>query len=213
MFTADPMPRFPQCPTFGFRTSPDYLVKIIARESGFERRDLKWSQAIRTYTAVPVGPRPQADMEAVQAFYLAISGFFTIFRFKDWTDYQSCSIDATPAPDDQLLSIPAGSPSVYQLAKTYTAGALVLVRAITRPVGSSVMIANEAGEQQDASTWSLDESTGLVTPLSSFNGTPGSWGGSFEVPVRFDSVPEIEVVDFQIQHYYQPVVLKEDRAG
>lgn len=210
---ADPMPVFPTCPTFGFTVQPDILVKIISREGGGERRDRKWQQALRSYTAVPIGPRPQADIEAVLGFWLAIGGMANIFRFKDWSDFKSCPLGAQPSAFDQQLGIIAGSPALYQLQKTYSAGVYSQVRPITRPRGSTILIANTLSEIQAADRWSLDESTGILTPGGGFVGTPGAWGGEFDVPVRFSAPPQIELTNFEIQQLNQAATFIEDRAG
>jgi uncharacterized protein (TIGR02217 family) len=214
MITADPMPVFPTCPTFGFTVTPSILVKVISRESGNERLDRKWALPLRQFTAVPIGPRPQADLEALQNFWLAIGGISTYFRFTDWTDYQSCPLDSVPSALDQLLGADVGSPPVgFQLEKTYTAGTLSMIRPITRPIGSTVMIANESGQVQDPSTWTLDESTGIFVPNGGFVGTPGSWGGQFHVPLRFKDEPQFEITDHLIQGLNQAATFVESRLG
>lgn len=209
--TADPMPIFPTCPAFGFTVQPDILVKIISRESGFERRDRKWQLARRTYVSVPIGPRLQADIEQMYYFWLALGGTANTFRFKDFVDYKSCILDATPSALDQSLAVLAGP--TYQLQKTYTFGAFSMVRPITRPIGSTILLANTLGAVSNPSTWTLDEATGIVTPGGGFVGTPGAWGGEFHVPCRWQAPPQIETSDYEIQQLSQAATFIEDRRG
>lgn len=186
MITPDNAPVFPICPTFGFVAEPNYLVKIVAREGGFERRQRVWNQSLTKYTAVPSGDQAQMDIENVYRFWMAIGGMSNAFRFKDWLDFKSCDLDETPSAVDQPV-VPSGdSPSSFRLVKEYTAGPFTQPRLIQRPRGETIEIANELGETQDPANWTLDESTGVLTPGGSFSGTPSRWGGEFDVWVRFD---------------------------
>ena len=197
---ADTSPIFPACPTFGFTAEPEYLVKITAREGGYERRDRKWSRPLIKFTGVPLGDQPQADIEAVLYFWHAMGGMSSPFRFKDWTDFKSCRLDATPAATDQPL-VPSGdTPVSYRLVKQYVVGSVIQQREILRPVGSSILIANETGAVQSAADWHLDESTGLVTLASGFAGTPTAWGGEFYVWVRFNGQLNPQISNFLAQN-------------
>jgi len=185
--TADPSAIFPACPTFGFTAEPNYLVKIVSREGGFERRQRVWSRPLTKYTAVPLGDQSQADIENVLYFWHAMGGMSSGFRFKDWLDFKSCRLNGTPGATDQPL-VPSGdSPASYRLVKEYTVGSITQEREIQRPNGATIQVANGAGTVQDSSLWNLDESTGLLTTLTGFSGTPTAWGGEFYVWVRFDA--------------------------
>lgn len=187
MITADPAAVFPACPTFGFVAEPNYLVKIVSREGGYERRQRVWSRPLSKYTTVPLGDQAQADVEAVLYFWHAMGGMSSGFRFRDWIDYKSCKLDDTPSAIDMPFEPSNDSPPHYQLIKEYTVGSVIQVREIQRPVGSTILVANELGEAQDPSTWTLDETTGVLTPNGGFSGTPTAWGGEFDVYVRFDA--------------------------
>jgi uncharacterized protein (TIGR02217 family) len=178
---------FPGCPTYGFIPEPNLLVKITAREGGFERRDRKWSRFLWKYTGVPMGDQPQEDILDIYDFWLAMGAMWSGFRFKDWMDFQSCRISETPAATDQPLEASADSPANFQLLKVYTtkSGRTTQLREITRPIGSTIMIANDVGAPQ--TDWTLNEATGVVSIGEGFAGTPTSWGGQFDVWVRFDA--------------------------
>lgn len=188
---------FPACPTYGFVAEPGWLVKIAAREGGYERRDLKWSRSLRKYTGVPTGDQPQDDIEDILDFWEAMNGFWQGFRFKDWMDYKSCRLRLTPAATDQPLVVSGDSPASYRLVKNYAtkSGRTIQPREILRPIGSTIMIANDTGAVQSA--WTLDESTGLVTIDGGFAGTPTSWGGEFDVWCRFDAQFNPTISDYQ----------------
>lgn len=210
MLVADTTPTFPTCATYGFTADPHILVKIVQREGGFERVNRKWSQALRRYTGVPIGNKPQDDIEDILYFWLAIGGCAGAFRFKDWTDYKSCRLSSSVAATDQPFTEVEGSPGGYQLVKQYVFGALTHVRPIRRPIGSTVLIANELGQVQDDSTWDLDESTGILQTLGGFSGVPNSWGGEFDVYCRFDAPFIPEVSDKEIQNATVSIVEKRE---
>lgn len=195
--TPDLSESFPLCPTYGFISEPGLLVKITAREGGFERRQRVWSRFLWKYTGVPSGDQPQEDILDIYDFWLAMGGISSGFRFKDWIDYRSCRITALPTALDQPL-IPSGdSPPSFRLMKQYItkSGRTIQEREITRPVGSTILVANETGTVQD--DWTLNESTGLLTKGGTFAGTPTSWGGEFDVWCRFDAQFNPSITDFK----------------
>jgi len=189
---------FPTCPTFGFVAEPNYLVKITAREGGYERRQRMWARPLSKYTGVPTGDQPQNDIEDLLDFWHAMGGMSSGFRFKDWIDYKSCRLGETPTALDQPIAASGDSPPSFRLIKEYPtkSGRTVQQREIARPVGSTILIANAAGAVQ--SDWTLDESTGLLTPGGTFSGVPTRWGGEFEVWCRFDAIFNPSISDFQV---------------
>jgi uncharacterized protein (TIGR02217 family) len=187
IINADLAEVFPTCPTFGFISEPQRLVKITSREGGYERRDLKWARSLRAYTSVPMGSQSEDEILDILDFWEAMGGMWSGFRFKDWIDYKSCRRSETPAATDQPLQLSGDSPTSYRLIKNYPtkSGRTVAQREIARPIGSTIMIANELGAAQTA--WTLDESTGILTIDGGFVGTPTAWGGEFDVWCRFDA--------------------------
>lgn len=196
-----PLDEFPACPSYGFNAQPQYLVKVNAREGGFESVKKRWPRPITFYTAVPVGARDQDDIRDILNFWHCMKGRATTFRFKDWTDYKSCQVQQSESATDQPLLLVSDSTGddFYQLQKQYAFGMLTQVRDITQPIGDSLLVANEVGVLQDPSTYIVDESLGLLSPTADFDGVPTSWGGQFMVPVRFDSELTIEVSERAIQ--------------
>lgn len=195
----DPAETFPGCPTYGFTAAPNYLVKITKREGGYERVDRKWSRPLTDYTGVPTGDQPEEDIERILNFWHAMGGMSTYFRFKDWVDYRSCFFKANVSALDQPILASGDSPASYQLVKQYVAAkGTTQLREIMRPIGSTILVANETGTLQ--SDWTLDESTGILTPGGSFSGTPHSWGGEFDVWVRFDAIFNPSISNYQIMN-------------
>lgn len=192
-------PRFERRPSFSFVSAPAYRVDRPAVLSGRMERNLLWQAALRRLT-VNVGPRVEEDVEYVLNFWHAVDGGYCGFRITDHVDYKSCGVFQTPAATDQPLT-QIGTSGTYQLEKHYTAGARTKVRPIKKPVAATIVVANDLGEVQAPDRWSLDSTTGILTPEVSFDGTPTTWGGEFDIPVWFetDDLP-IEVIGKRIEH-------------
>ena len=198
MILADSLETFPGCPTFGFAVEPRYLVRVTEREGGYERRDRRWSRPLVYFNTVPSGDQAEDDIATILEFWHAMGGAAEAFRFKDWSDFKSCSPSGTPAALDQPIAYEAGSPGGYRLTKEYTVGSRTQVREIYKPAGASIAIANDSGVEQDPSTWTIDEGSGLVVPAGGFAGVPATWGGEFYVRARFVSF-ELEVSGYKVQ--------------
>jgi uncharacterized protein (TIGR02217 family) len=196
MIVATTLAVFPECPSYGFSSRPDYLVKIVAREGGYEKRDRKWEMPLHYFDGVPMGPRPQADIENILAFWHAMGGTHQEFLFKDYADFKSCGLDDDATEDDQPLEVLGGGE--YRLLKRYATGAYETFRVIAKPIGSTIVIANEVGTLQASSLWTIDEDTGVLTIEGGFSGTPTTWGGEFYVPARFDGELRTQIVNKKI---------------
>jgi uncharacterized protein (TIGR02217 family) len=203
-------PRFPACVSFGFTSEPMYAVSVVERTSGIETRNRIWSRPLYRYTAT-LGPRVEAEVQEALEFYHAVGGRAYGFRFKDAADYLSCRVGETPSETDCPLVIDSSeSPEVWQMVKTYTAGALTQQREIYKPVSGTIKIADNGTLKTETTHYVVDYATGIVT----FNYTPSAtvtWGGEFDVPVRFDSEFPVEIQNQRIQS--ASFALKELRLG
>jgi uncharacterized protein (TIGR02217 family) len=195
-------PVFPECPSFGFTSRPDYSVTIVERASGMRSVNRNWYYPLHTYSAVPIGERAQEDIHRVLKFWHAIGGQAGRFLFFDYVDYKSSVlIDDDPLPTDQPLVEVTDSPGGWQLFKLYEDDATLYqqLRIIQKPIPGTVRIANSVGAEQPTGTWTLDEDTGILTPGVGFSGTPATWGGEFYTPVMFETAPEFAVTNRRIQ--------------
>ncbi len=177
--------RFPHTISRGARGGPERRTQIVELASGDEERNAAWANSRRRYD-VSYGIRRADDLAAVVAFFEARNGRLYGFRFKDWSDYRSGLPSNVPSPLDQTIGTGDGTTTAFQLVKHYTSGGQGWTRTITKPVAGSVRVA--LGGVEQASGWSVDTSTGLVT----FAAPPGAGvavtaGFEFDVPVRFDS--------------------------
>lgn len=190
-------PRFPSCPAYGYTAEPMYSVTHIEHASGRERSNLNWSRVKHRFT-FSVAQRSDYIAEVLE-FWHAVAGTAGRFRFKDWADYKSCRVtDTITALDQPLIVDPDSTAGDYQLLKRYTAGALTRDREIVKPFQGTIRIADDGDELDEGSDWTLDYATGLVTFASPPDG-PVTWGGEFDVPVRFASELPIQIVSNQVQ--------------
>jgi uncharacterized protein (TIGR02217 family) len=172
--------RFPRPPKLGYVSIPRYDVEITTDSAGGEERNRNWSRPLHEYSFTCAAL--DIDIGEIIEFYHAVGGRAYGFRFRDWNDYLSCRLGQTPTATDQPAV--ALTATTFQLVKDYTRGALTQRREIRKPVAGTILVA--AGGVPQPSGWTLSASTGVIT----FDEAPSgavTWGGEFDVPVRFDS--------------------------
>ena len=175
--------RFPVAVAFGATGGPERRTEIVALGSGHERRSQRWSRARRRYDA-GAGLRSLDDLHAVVAFFEARRGPLHSFRYHDPVDGRSCAPLSEPSATDQRLGEGDGATREFALVKRYGEGADAEVRAITRPVEGSILVAVDGAPAGAA----VDHATGTVTlgePAPA--GAAVTAGFLFDVPVRFDT--------------------------
>lgn len=202
--------RFPTEIAKGARGGPRRRTRVVTLASGHEERNAAWANS-RRYYDVSYGLRFGADLDRVVAFFEAMNGRLTGFRFKDWSDYRSGAPLASVSATDQLLGQGNGSAVAFQLRKGYTAGADTWWRDVAKPVAGTVVVALDGVVQ--AGGWSVDATTGVVT----FDAAPGvgvdvTAGFEFDVPVRFDSDELPLVMDLEHLGRISSILLAEIRV-
>lgn len=171
-------PRFPDRIAFTAMSGPAFSTNVITLVSGFESRNINWSETRHTFDlAIPV--RTQTEVEEITAFFRRVYGRANGFRIKDWSDY-----DVVKASCVSL----GNSPDVeYQMRKDYVSGSTTVYRTITKPVSGSVSV--YVNDSLQTGGYSVDYTTGIITFDSPPSGSPPvvTWSGEFDVPVRFDT--------------------------
>lgn len=193
--------RFPTDISYGSSGGPEFSTDIVMTQSGYEQRQVNWSQARAVYN-VAHGVRSQTQLDELIAFFRARKGRAHAFRFKDWLDYQITS---------QLLATGDGETTAFQLIKTYSSGSQQVSRTITKPVDNTVDIYVDSVLQ--SSGYSVDNTTGIVT----FDSAPDtdvaiSADFEFDVPVRFDTDRLSASIDDYGVHSWQDIPLIEVRV-
>lgn len=207
-----PLPEFIEAPRFellpGWRYTSETMYETSIRPRGSaERRNLA-KEFSRTRITVQVPPDRESDIPYLRRYYRNARGRTVGFRVQDPSDYLSTErgsahlpLDPQPAATDQPLVEIESTSGIYELFKQYTIGegteALSEERIIRKPVISTLLIANEDGEVQAADTWSID-SKGRLVANGGFDGTPTTWGGQFDLAMRFDSELPIEMERFRL---------------
>lgn len=167
--------QFPTDISYGSAGGPEYATDVVASASGYEQRNINWSEARARYN-VAHGVKTKAQLDTLIAFFRARKGRAIGFRFKDWTDYQAT----------ETLGTGDGVRTQFQLIKTYSSGAVSETRTIRKPVAGTVQVFKNAVLQ--ASGVSVDTTTGMVTFASApAVGQVISASFQFDVPVRFDT--------------------------
>lgn len=167
--------RFPTDISFGSSGGPEYSTAVVELSSGYEQRNVNWSEARARYN-VAHGVKTQAQLDALIAFFRARKGRAHGFRFKDWTDY---------SVQGQLIGTGTGALTQFQLVKSYVSS-VVETRTIKKIVSGTVSIYKNGVLQ--SSGVSVNNDTGVVTfSVAPANGNSITADFEFDVPVRFDT--------------------------
>ena len=119
----------------GAQGGPKFKTSIISLSSGFEKRNIQWSQA-RAEWNIAYGVQSNADFTSVLDTFYAARGQAFGFRFRDWADY----IVSDVIGQRQLIGVGDNVELNFQLIKTYVLGATTYTRNITRPATGTVNI-------------------------------------------------------------------------
>jgi uncharacterized protein (TIGR02217 family) len=177
--------RFPANLSFGSVGGPERRTEIVTLANGFEERNTPWEHSRRRYDA-GVGLRSLDDVETLIAFFEARTGQLHGFRWKDWSDFKSCSPTKSPGPEDQLIGIGDSSTTVFHLKKTYQSGQQSYTRPILKPVRGSVLVAVSEDPKVETLEFSVNYDTGAIIFVDPPHiDTRVTAGFEFDVPVRF----------------------------
>jgi uncharacterized protein (TIGR02217 family) len=159
--------------------APTFSTNIVSSASGFESRNVNWSQGRLRFDAGP-GVRGDAELETLLSFFRARRGAAVAFRFRDPYDFSSSGMTGVPSAMDQGIGTGDGTLDSFALVKTYGSGEQ---RRITRPVPGSVRIAVNATEL--ATGWTLGDKGSVQFTEAPAAGVSVTAGFLFDTPVRF----------------------------
>jgi uncharacterized protein (TIGR02217 family) len=163
---------------------PERMTDIVRLASGAESRNTRWEGSRRRWDVGGAVIRADVAHE-LMAFFEARRGRLHGFRFRDPVDWKSCSPGAEVLAGDQSLGIGDGETTAFQLAKRYESGGEWIARAITKPVGDTVVVAVDGVE---TAAFEVEAATGIVTfDEAPAEGAVLTAGFVFDVPVRFDA--------------------------
>lgn len=153
---------FPIDVSRGSRGGPQFSTRVVTTNSGYESRNVEWSQ-VRGRWNVGYGVRTDANLDELLAFFYARRGRAYSFRFRDPIDNRAT-----------LQALQTNALGQVQLAKLYTNGGVTYTRFITLPVSGTVTGIPEGD---------VNLTTGIVTGHAA--GTVVSF--KFDVKARFDT--------------------------
>jgi uncharacterized protein (TIGR02217 family) len=177
---------FPRTLSFKSLGGPSASTFVVGVESGAEQRNRNWAQFRRRYTvslitAAARNADRQAFVDQLHTFFMVIGGKADAFRFYDHIDHS--------ATRESVLALGG---NLFQLQRTYSLGGRSFVRAITKPITSSVVdytgntltdtvqLYNAGGALVGGT---VDHQTGIVT--SSFSPVTATF--EYHIPVRLDT--------------------------
>lgn len=188
-------------PGFPCISVPSFSTTLTEAESGDERAQQNWSQALHTFR-LPKAIREHAVYEALKTHWYAMRGPASLFPFRDPLDFASVDLNCpNVAPTltrfDQEIGTGDGSETQFQLVKRYEVGSEIYTRRIQLPVESTVIVGID-GTTPDLATGgpytvSVQREGGLVTISPAPD--PGhiiTAGFLFDVAVRYEQDNTLE---------------------
>lgn len=178
---------FPFAVAFGAVGGPERRTEIVSLASGKEERNSPWAYARRRWD-VGAGVKTLDDLSTLLAFFEARRGPLYGFRFADPLDHSSALPSGDVSATDQTIGTGDGVTNTFSLVKTYASGGYGVDRPITKPKANTVLVAVDGVTQGEASAFTVDTSTGVVTfAAAPAAGAVITAGFEFETPVRFDT--------------------------
>lgn len=183
---------------------PRFKTRVLELESGFEQRNIDWSQT-RGEWDLSYGLMSLEDnllgtfIHLVRDFFFARNGRAHSFNFKDWSDFEIGDVD-NPTTVNQQIGTGDGAQTSFPIFKRYSSGGFNHDRTIKKivPLRSAVLIDNVL--KTEGPDYTLDDTTGIVI----FSTAPAgaevvAVACEFLVPVRFsDDHFRISVQTFQV---------------
>lgn len=202
--------RFPSLTGWDYSSEASYQVGIAESGQGArENRNLPTPYPRRRIT-VRIAPDKEGDMSMVKRWHHALRGSAVGFRVMDPTDFLSVDMEQFQSVDtftaalctalDQPLEEIEETPGGFQLVKQYTVEIadiedLTQRLPILKPVQGTILVANHLGQVQPPDRWVIDYTRGILQPGGGFVGTPYTWGGQYDVPMRFNSPLPVEMTE------------------
>ena len=175
----------------GSSSGPEYQTDIIELSSGIEQRNQSWEYPRHRYL-VGISAGKSTKIETLRQLFHSTRGAFSGFRFKDYNDYSSATIQGdTVAYDDQDISVGDGATLTYQVLKNYTTLTTTVQRKITKLVSGSFLLgfAGSGWALEDTGDrWSVDDNTGVITFLSNITASVSDASNSGGGVTRITSV-------------------------
>lgn len=167
--------RLPRRISAGLRIGPEWRTQVVDLDNGREVRNAQWLYP-RWRASGNMGAFSETDRAELRRLFVAARGKLYAFRVYDPVDYSAAG---------EVIAPSVGTTTPVQLIKTYTfpgdsSGVTIKV---TAPVAGSVTVFRDG----TAVAGTLDASTGLFTPSTTWLAGAYTWTGQFDRWMRFDS--------------------------
>lgn len=193
----------PEVPGYPCVSSPRTKTTIQVTAGGNEQTNQEWEHPLHRFT-MPEGVRDWDVVQSLGKMWRITAGPFRSFAWRDPLDKASCDLLAANELDadviarisetDQVLGTGDGFTDSFQLTKRYTYGGQNYDRPLHLPVLSTIVIANE-GVLVDPTDYAVTRPGGIVTfDTPPVNMDALTWGGLFDVEVRFESDDAFEAM-------------------
>lgn len=193
--------RFPEHISYGSSGGPQFFTTVLELTSGYEQRNVNWSQRKSRYN-VAHGIKSRADMDELLAFFHARQGRARGFRYKDWGDYFLT---------DQVIGVGDDVTQQFPIVKTYSSGSQTYTRLISKPVSGTLSGFTVDGDTPPSH--SINYNTGIITFSSPIPTGQEIVIGSleFDVPCRFDTDQMDVTQDFWLTQSWPNIPIVEIR--
>ena len=172
---------------------PRFNTTVLQLDSGFEKRNVDWSQT-RGEWDVGYGllrkfnngdPAFTTFLEDLQAFFYIVNGRAFSFRFKDWSDFEIALRGGVDDGTEQTIGTGDGSTPTFQVFKRYAVGAFAHDRTITKLATGTTKVYIDTILDGSATT---DDDRGTVTPTTvPLGGEVVAVRTEFDVHARLDT--------------------------
>lgn len=173
-------PRFPDEIAAWAHGGRGFKTTVVETYGGDEYRNAAWVQQRGEWEIANAWRVTSEKVATYNAgillnFLRVTRGMLGAFRFKDFTDYTESMCSGSGV--FTLLTA-----TTFQLYKRYTLAGQTYDQIVQKPVSGTVVVTG-------GTTPSVNYTTGIVSVAS---GTPTSWTGQFDIPVRFaEDAPKI----------------------
>lgn len=182
---------------------PAFSTQLTQVDSGAEQANSRWQDPLRTIS-IPQGFREYATVEALKRHWLVMRGPGKTWPWRDPTDFASVDLlepnedeadvlDRITRNDQPLVDAdgnvadPDGVTTEFYLGKRYDLGspAEPYIRRIYFPIVDTIEIAIDGVAQSPTITREGGRVTFAVAPAATSPGASMTWGGLFDIQVRF----------------------------
>lgn len=154
-------PSFPLLIAKGSQGGPVYSTDVVKVGSGARYVNINWDEPDYEFD-VATGVRSLDDLYSLTAYFHAVKGQGHGFRFRNWSDWKSCSpTEAISATDQVICSDAETGQTQVQIIKTYSFGALSTVVRILKPESASLLVAKNGAPITTG--FSLNSTNGVLT--------------------------------------------------